>query len=324
MTRRPVPLSDDAIAAFLRSRATDPDAGLLDDIVRRASEFPQQRPWFRRQTGAVVRALHSGGLIAVATGAVAVVALAIGAGFLTRWNVGNAPTPSPSPASWTGPLRADAITLPVTPLADASDRFGDRRTSGSLDDASDSGKSWTDIVEVRWSPCNGPEDPNELPIGGVRAAVFCEPGTMTSVDIVLEAPPPRLDALSPTETISYGFVIDTVGDGTPDYEVGISTNPPRGGEFRAWITDLRTGVTEEQLGPPYGYPVEFWHPSDPGSQPRDEESARTMQFMFLPGSDPVGFDSTSRIYAWTLVTRGGEVVAWDYAPDAAWARLPGE
>jgi hypothetical protein len=49
-----------------------------------------------------------------------------------------------------------------------------------------------------------------------------------------------------------------------------------------------------------------------------------MLFTFFPGSDPPGFDSSSRIYAWSVVTRGGEVVAWDYAPDAAWARLPDE
>lgn len=267
-------------------RARPPD--LWPEIAERAAEAPVDSP--NRS-------------LAIAIGVfVLVVAVAIGAGLVARSNVGSPdPTPaaSPSPASWTGPVRADAAALRVVAMVDMPELEVD-----GLADSRDSREPWADIVDVRYRPAGG--------------------GLQSGVDIVLAARPPRAKTLPADEVISYGFVIDTSADGTPDYEVGIATDAHDGGDFNVWVTDLATGVTDENAAPPYGYPVEFWHPSDPGPLPRDGESARTMQFTFLPGSDPVGFDSSSRIYAWTFVTRRGEVVAWDYAPDAAWARLPGE
>jgi hypothetical protein len=44
-----------------------------------------------------------------------------------------------------------------------------------------------------------------------------------------------------------------------------------------------------------------------------------MVFTFLPGSAPPGVaGGAASFYAWASVTEGDEVVAWDYAPDAAW------
>ena len=44
-----------------------------------------------------------------------------------------------------------------------------------------------------------------------------------------------------------------------------------------------------------------------------------MLFTFLPGSTPPGVaGGAASFYAWASVTEGDEVVAWDYAPDAAW------
>ena len=48
-----------------------------------------------------------------------------------------------------------------------------------------------------------------------------------------------------------------------------------------------------------------------------------MIFTFLPGSQPPGLTGRSPFYAWSALTRAGETVAWDYAPDAAWLSLPG-
>jgi hypothetical protein len=145
------------------------------------------------------------------------------------------------------------------------------------------------------------------------------------VDIVLAERPPRAETLRPDEVISYGFVIDTNADGVADYEVGIETDAHDGGDFNVWVTDLATGVTDLNAAPPYGYPVEFRHPDEVSAEmAANPELARTMVFTFFPDSNPPGFDARSRIDAWSLVTRGGAVEAWDYAPDAAWARLPGE
>ena len=196
-------------------------------------------------------------------------------------------------------MRADAATLPVVAMVEMPELGVD-----GLADSRDSELPWADIVEVRYRP---PGD-----------GQFDQSG----VNIVLAVRPPRAETLPADEVISYGFVIDTTADGVADYEVGIATDAHDGGDFNVWVTDLATGVTDLNAAPPYGYPVEFLHPWEAGTMGRDELSARTMLFTFLPGSDPVGFDSSSRIYAWSLVTRGGEVVAWDYAPDAAWARLP--
>jgi hypothetical protein len=48
-----------------------------------------------------------------------------------------------------------------------------------------------------------------------------------------------------------------------------------------------------------------------------------MNFTFLPGSGPADLNGrTVRFYAWASATVAGEVVAWDYAPDAAWLSAP--
>jgi hypothetical protein len=298
MTDRRTVLTDERLGRFLRTRSTAADANLLDDIVRSAETTAQEWPWFRLRPAALAPAAPRG-MRAAAIGAVVVIALTIGAGLLVRSNVGDVdPTPaaSPSLASWTGPVRADAATLPVVAMVE----MPELEVHG-LPESRDSDLPWADIVDVQYRPAGD--------------------GLQSRVDIVLAARPPRAETLPADEVISYGFVIDTSADGTPDYEVGIATDAHDGGDFNVWVTDLATGVTDLNAAPPYGYPVEFWHPSEP-KPPRHEEFARTMLFTFLPGSDPVGFDSSSRIYAWSLVTRGGEVVAWDYAPDAAWARLP--
>jgi hypothetical protein len=130
--------------------------------------------------------------------------------------------------------------------------------------------------------------------------------------------PPRADGLDPAETvISYGLVFETTGDGIPDYVVGINNDAPTPGEFRVWVTDLATGDKDERVGGPYGFPVEFRHPDE---QAAPDISAPSMHFTFL--RSPLGVYPASSFYAWASVTSGGEIVAWDYAPEYGWLVVP--
>jgi len=196
----------------------------------------------------------------------------VGAGLLSRSNVGDPrPTPAatPSPASWTGPVRADAATLPVVAMADGPPES--EGGGGSWEDGRDSDMPWADIVEVRYIPRGGPR----------TSAVY----------IVLGERPPRAETLPVNEVISYGFVVDTDADGVADYEVGIETDAHDFGDFNVWVTDLANGVTSEKTAPPYGFPVEFMHPDEVSREMAAnalEELARTMLFGFLAGSDPPG------------------------------------
>jgi len=137
--------------------------------------------------------------------------------------------------------------------------------------------------------------------------------------IELAARPPLGADLEPGRLIAYGLVLDTNSDGGADYVVGIDNDAPERGDFHVWLTDLATGETDEQIGPPYGFPMDFVHPdeADPGSR------ARGVALFFLPRSAPEGLNpETVRWYAWASTTRGGEVVALDYAPDAGWMTRP--
>lgn len=138
--------------------------------------------------------------------------------------------------------------------------------------------------------------------------------------LLLAAAPPKATTLDPTRTvISYGMAFETTGDEDPDYVVGISTEASRAGEYRVWVTDLATGVTEEQDGPPYGFPVEFAHPDERLTEEMPEPE---MVFTFLSGTRPPGITVGTRFYAWASLAEDGTVVAWDYAPDVGWVGSP--
>lgn len=152
----------------------------------------------------------------------------------------------------------------------------------------------------------------------VERVDFHSEGGQPSWYIELAAKPPLAADLEPGLIIAYGLVLDTGGDGVADHVIGIDNDAPARGDFHVWVTDLATGVTDEQIGPPYGFPVEFRHPDE--HQPGDGPGPPTMGFTFLPGTTPAGlFPETVRFYAWTSATRDGEVIAWDYAPDTGWA-----
>ena len=193
--------------------------------------------------------------------------------------------------AWTGPVRS-APTSAETMDSEAGGR-------ASSVDEHDAARDYVDIEAVS--------------VGSVE-----QPHWRLS----LSAAPPAASTLDSAETlISYGLAFETSGDDAPDYVVGISNGSSMAGRFRVWVTDLATGATEEQDGPPYGYPVEFVHPDE--RQPGDPAD-RQMLFTFLSGSGPPGVSLSTPFYAWASVEEEGMVVAWDYAPDEGWIRAPGE
>ena len=162
------------------------------------------------------------------------------------------------------------------------------------------------------------QDPRDVPVEWVdvtRARFYYSFG-QPNWSIELAAKPPPAARREPGLLIAYGLVLDTTGDGVADYVIGIDNDAPEQGDFHVWVTDLTTGETDEQIGPPYGFPIEFSHPDEKGSGP-------TMYFTFLPGWAPEDLDpQTVRFYAWAAASNGDEVFARDYAPDAGWLTKP--
>jgi hypothetical protein len=132
---------------------------------------------------------------------------------------------------------------------------------------------------------------------------------------------PAQAAVADPVVVAHGLVLETTGDAIADYVVGIANDAPQAADFHVWVSDLATGETKEQIGGPYGFPVEFGHPQE--ALDSGIPGPPTLLFTFLPGSAPSGATAPSmRFYAWASATRGGDVVAWDYAPDASWLTAP--
>jgi hypothetical protein len=199
-------------------------------------------------------------------------------------------TEQPERLIWSGPIRPEFGRLPVQPMAHPGE-----------------------FQEFEWA------DGSDTRIGAVDISdVHAGPEGRTHWRIQLAERPPKAAGLDrANRLISYGLVFETTGDGIADIVVGINNDAPRPGDFRVWVTDVATGQTEEQIGPPYGFPVEFSHPDE--AQPGDEAPGpATVMFTFIRGSSPPGLTGASPFYAWASITAGTEVAAWDYAPDASW------
>jgi hypothetical protein len=200
---------------------------------------------------------------------------------------------------WSGPVRADAA-LPVIP----------RRKARGWTDPRDAA---FDGIDLRRVAGRGREYNGVAVIDGQNISSFSAGGW----GFRLAARPPRVEALAATQRIiDYGVVIDADGDRDPDCQIGINNDARQHGGFpvfRVWITNLRTGTTVEQVGPPYGGLVEFGHPSERGSR-------RWAGLAFLGGQPThcLRFTPSSTFYAYSSLTEEGEVTAWDFAPDRAW------
>jgi hypothetical protein len=211
----------------------------------------------------------------------------------TPHSASSTPLSSPSgsgatAATWTGPVRE---------TSNATDQDGE---VGSRHEPGDAALDYVDIERV--SVDNGGQ-----PHWRLRLA---------------DAPPAAATLDSKRTVISYGLAFETTGDEAPDYVVGISNESSSPGGFRVWVTELATGETDEQDGPPYGFPVEFAHPDEVALQ--GGPGTPGMLFTFLPGTEPPGVTLSTRFYAWASVEEDGAVVAWDYAPDAGWVGAPPE
>lgn len=197
--------------------------------------------------------------------------------------------------------RVDAIRSAPIP--------GDQQTTTPVPQA------WSPVREGTLAVQQGRswDDPFDASVGWVdMTRVQFDNHAQPTWSIELAAKPPKAASLEPGELIAYGVVLETTGDGVADYLIGIDNDAPKQGEFHVWVTDLATGKTDVQIGPPYGYPIDFSHP--------DELGGPAMHFFFLPAAVPADLDpKTVRWYAWASASSDGEVYAWDYAPDAGWA-----
>ena len=171
---------------------------------------------------------------------------------------------------------------------------------------------WSPIRERGTSVVSGRawRDPNDVSVDWVEVRrVRADSYNAGAWRIKLAANPPRATGPEPGLLIAYGLVFDTTDDGVADYLIGIDDATGRAG-FRVWVTDLATGETDEKIGAPYGFPIEFRYPN---------ERYPHMTFTFLPGSEPADLNpETVRFYAWASMTRDGELIAADLAPDMGW------
>jgi hypothetical protein len=232
--------------------------------------------------------------IAVAAAALALVIVAIGIRFLPATDGATDPIDQPTTTTWPGPVREDTTSLGITTM-----ERDDGEGTWSWEDPLDSPVDWIDVQRVSFASEGQPH-----------------------WWIELAAKPPLAVDLEPGVLIAYGLVLDTGGDGIADYVVGIENNASEPGDFHVWVTDLASGETGEQFGPPYGIPVEFSHPDEaqPGDYPPNHPA--TMVFTFLGSSAPAGLGlGTTQFYVWTSTTTDGEVISWDYAPDSSWLRI---
>ena len=193
-----------------------------------------------------------------------------------------------SATEWQGALRADQSALPVVTL---------RR---GLLDAADAEVGAVDIRRV--TATRRPE-----------------------WRILLNAPPPYAWTFVPgEEAMEHGVVVDGDGDRVADCHIAISTDAPTPGDMRVRVTDLANDVTSEQVGPPYGLPIDFFHPSE-GEEPGvDGTIARTVMLFFVRNhaSSCEPFSSSAAFYTYAVLLEDGRPTATDFAPDDAWVEMP--
>lgn len=152
----------------------------------------------------------------------------------------------------------------------------------------------------------------------IREVNSGDPSHSLSWGIKLRETPPLASTLDPaSRVIEHGFVFDTDRDGAADCQIGINTDAPKPGQLRVWVKNLTTGVTDERVGGPYGFPFDFFHPSEPAN-----ESRRDVSIFFLTGADKACvFPNATGFYAYASVTENRLVTEWDYAPNDAWLEL---
>jgi len=199
------------------------------------------------------------------------------------WSCAENPSPAEMPEGWTGPVRTPSASVTT-----------------SIQDGDDSARGYVDLEQVRT------QDPR-YPAWTFNVA----------------SRPPTPTTLDPCTVLSYGLAFDTTRDGDADYLVGIGTDVGEPATTREWVTNLATGETEENRTMRKGTPFDIGWFGESG--PRGHRLLLTFLGGWAPdgvddlrGAAPAGVDATTPFYAWASVEENGQVVAWDYAPDAAW------
>jgi hypothetical protein len=240
----------------------------------------------RRRTGAV--------LVAVAA-AVVVAMVTVGLSLMDG-NEDTAPSPAPDPTpsptitgpppGWPGALRSDTAAMPVVSFA------------------------------------KGRVDGRDTAVGGIDIRRL-DASTRPEWRLELRSAPPLASTLDPARRImEHGVVVDSDGDRLADCHIGINTEAPTPGDFRVWVKNLRTGVTDERIGPPYGIPIDFFHPAE-GEDPGIPGTVnRTVSFFFLGPTAPCEIGASANFYTYAVVMDHGRDPKWDFAPDAAWLKMP--
>lgn len=238
----------------------------------------------------------------VASGAALAVATAVATGALLSGGdpvsapppLVQTPTPTASPTvtpgpGWPGAVRDGRAWAQVTPERDAA----------GTDQATDAGGGIVDIRSVNAGPREFGDGTRVTGEWRIRFAEGWPGGT----------------EIGPSDgVVEYGVVVDTDDDRVADCRIGINDDAPRvgsKGQYRVWVTNIDEGRTEEQVGPPYGIPIDFALP--------DEIGAPFLYFFFVALGGPCDFRGAISYYAYAVVTDPqGNVTASDFAPDASW------
>jgi hypothetical protein len=219
------------------------------------------------------------------------------------------PTGTPSPTAtesvargpgWPGAVRDGSAWPRVSPV---------RTDVGALLGYVDSAQAWID-----------PADDAEVGLVDLRYVVSMPRIRVKGPDVTgewrlrLARKWPGRTEIGPADgVVEYGVVVDTDGDRVADCQIGINDSAPqthRYGDYRVWVTNLHSGVTAEQVGGPYGVPIDFVLP---------DESGQFVGFFFLTRGQPCHFRRGLHYYVYASATDvDGHVTAWDFAPDAAW------
>ena len=117
--------------------------------------------------------------------------------------------------------------------------------------------------------------------------------------------------------IEVGVVVDTDGDRLADCQIGLDNHAPVTA-YSVWLKDLRTGV--KVMSADSDAPPVRWALSEGiGRQSPFVRFGYAGAARSLP-CDP--FHGPVTYYAYAVAKDDGRVIAWDYAPDAAWLAAP--
>ena len=272
--------------------------GALEQVRLAIADVPQRKPW-------QVQVVSAFGSVHWMPAGAAVVVLVLVVGVVGRLSpqAGDGPliSPSPSPSSsplvwsperaqldWPVPVRLEpASPVSATLRPDPSASPTDAWFIDPSGDVEASAPGWLDLTTVQVHYVTG------------------TPASASRVQFSLASPAPSAIPDPRDRWVAYGLVVDVNADGQPDLRLGMDNAP--GGRHRAWWTDLATGTTAAQTGPPYGM------------------VGGTYFDTFLPGEKVFGRllvkaedVGAFRFYVWASLIEDGRVVATDYAPDVGW------